>query len=187
MKKLIIAASAAACIIASPAMAQNVGDFSGFKGGVVAGYDNADFGTVFIGSERFDLKNAKGLLYGINIGYDRQTGKFVYGVEFEATDSAADVDDRFLGQIEMGRELYAGGRIGFVVSKNALIYGKVGYADARLRTVGSQAINLDGFKVGAGVEYKFKKNLFVRAEYRYSELDRSLKRNQGVLGFGIQF
>lgn len=173
--------------MASSATAQEIGDFSGFKGTIIAGYDNADFGSFINGDGSFDLKNAQGLLYGINFGYDRQTGKFVYGVELEATDSAADVNDRFLGQIEMGRELYAGGRIGFVVSKNALIYGKVGYADARLRTVGFQAINLDGFRVGSGVEYKLKKNLFVRAEYRYSDLGRGLKRNQGVMGFGIQF
>lgn len=187
MKKFILAASAAASFVAAPAMAQDTGDFSGFKATAIIGYDNADLGAVFIGIERFEFKNAQGLIYGINVGYDRQTGKFVYGVELEATDSAADVDNQFLGQIEMGRELYAGGRVGFVVSDNALIYGKAGYVDARLRTVGFQSIGLDGFRVGGGVEYKIKKNLFARAEYRYSEIDRGIKRNQGVVGLGVKF
>ncbi|WP_109357335.1 outer membrane protein [Sphingorhabdus sp. EL138] len=186
MKIFTLAVAAAAFFVASPVIAKDTRDFSGFKGTAVVGYDNADFG-VFITTERFDLKNAEGLIYGINLGYDRQSGSFLYGIELEATDSAADVDDRFLGQIEMGRELYAGGRVGFVVSGNTLIYGKAGYVDARLRTVGFQSIGLDGFRVGGGVEYKINKSIFARAEYRYSEIDRGVKRNQGVVGLGVNF
>ncbi|MEP2102867.1 MAG: porin family protein [Parasphingorhabdus sp.] len=187
MKNIILAASAAASFVATPAMAQDPSDFSGFKATAVVGYDNVDFGAVFIGIERLEFKNAQGLIYGINVSYDRQSGKFIYGVELEANDSAADVDNQFLGQIEMGRELYAGGRAGFAVSDNALVYGKAGYVNARLRTVGFQSIGLDGFRLGAGAEYKLKRNLFVRAEYRYSEIDRGVKRNQGVVGLGVKF
>lgn len=187
MKKLVTAASAAACVVASPVMAQDTGDFSGFKAAIVAGYDNADFGSFLNGTEEFDLKNAEGLVYGINLGYDFQSGRLVYGVDLEAMDSAADVNDRFLGEIKLGRDLYAGGRIGFVVSKNALIYGKVGYSDARLRTVGFRGINLDGVRLGAGLEYKFTEKLFARAEYRRAKLGEGLIRNQGVAGLGFQF
>jgi len=187
MKKLILAAVAALGIASSPALAQIDGDFSGFKGAALTGYDNTDFGKVYIGSDRFDLKNAQGLIYGATLGYDRQSGRFVYGVELEATDSAADVNDPFLGEIKLGREFYAGGRIGFVVDKHLMIYGKGGYADTRLRTVGFQSVGLDGFKLGGGVEYKFSDKVFARGEYRYSELDRGLKRNQGLAAVGLRF
>ncbi|MEO0441745.1 MAG: porin family protein [Pseudomonadota bacterium] len=188
MKKHVLVALTAMFVSTAPAFAEEKKDFEGFKATALIGYDNGDFGEfVTIDGVSIDLNNAEGLFYGLNIGYDRQTGRLVYGIELEATDSAADLSDTILGQVELGRDLYAGGRLGYAVSNKSMIYAKAGYTDARLRTVGFQSIGDDGFRLGAGAEHRFGKSFFARAEYRFSEYGRGIRRHQGLIGMGIQF
>ncbi|SIN85846.1 outer membrane immunogenic protein [Parasphingorhabdus marina DSM 22363] len=188
MKKLILAAFAAGGIVATPAIAGEKDNFSGFKGAALIGYDNGDFGAIVtLDGVSNDYNNAEGAVFGLSAGYDRQSGGIVYGIELEALDSAADVDDRFLGEIKLGRDLYAGGRLGYAISSRTLIYAKAGYANTRLRTVGFRSIGLDGFRVGGGAEHRLGKKLFLRAEYRFSEYDRGFRRNQAIAGVGLLF
>lgn len=64
-----------------------------------------------------------------------------------------------------------GGRVGYVVAPNVLLYGKVGY------TMGSYSSNvpytnlnnLNGITYGAGAEYAVTNNIFLRTEYRHDE------------------
>ncbi|HWK35066.1 outer membrane protein, partial [Sphingomonas sp.] len=88
----------------------------------------------------------------------------------------------------------------FAVSPVALVYAKAGYTNARIEArydVGTTSIrdhaNLDGYRLGAGIEYKLSPNVYVKGEYRYSNYsdlkgyDVDVDRNQLVGGVGIRF
>jgi outer membrane immunogenic protein len=134
----------------------------------------------------------------------------VFGIEGEITDSTAStrtsnlltVNDQF--RVEAGRDLYVGGRIGTAISSQALLYAKAGYTNARVESrytttsgnVTTQIrddVNLDGFRVGAGLEYNLTPSAYVKGEYRYSHYgkidgyDTDLDRHQLLAGVGIRF
>ena len=78
-----------------------------------------------------------------------------------------------------------------MVSENVLVYGKVGYSNARVEATASNVTtgtNLDGIRVGAGVEYQFDNSpISIRAEYRYTNYEAGVERHQGVLGLSYRF
>ncbi|MCW3845732.1 porin family protein [Sphingomonas sp. LB-2] len=119
------------------------------------------------------------------IGYGHQAGNLVFGLEGEA---AASTTERCAGNVchGSGRDLYAGGRIGYVVGGNTMLYAKGGYTNARVPlAVGTET--LDGFRVGGGVETNVSGRAFVRAEYRYSEYEANAHKHQGTVGVGLRF
>jgi outer membrane immunogenic protein len=195
MRKLLVVASLAAASIAAPAFAQDSGSpsFTGFRVEGLAGWDRPHTSG----------NHSDGLLYGVGAGYDYQAGRMVIGVEGEASDSTAKrcfvgVDatgDRLC--TKAGRDLYVGGRIGAVVAPTTLLYAKAGYTNARVNTdytgvAGGLASfnardNLNGFRVGAGVQQSLGGNAYVKAEYRYSNYEHNYDRNQVVAGFGFRF
>ena len=179
MKNVTIAAAIAASVLASPAMAQQNGDFSGVKATAIAGYDNIDLDIA-------GIDNVDGFLYGAALGYDMQSGNIVYGVELEATESTGKLSTA-VGNIEVGRDLYAGGRLGYVLGDSTLLYAKAGYTNARSSSPGLGGANGDGVRVGAGLEFKLSENTFARGEYRYSNYEDGVSRNQGLIGLGVKF
>lgn len=179
MKNVTIAVAIAVSALASPVMAQQTGDFSGVKATAIAGYDNIDLDIA-------GVDNVEGFLYGGTLGYDVQSGNFVYGAELEATESTGKISN-VAGRIEAGRDLYAGGRLGVVVGDAALLYAKAGYTNARISSPGVGGENGDGVRVGAGVEYKLSENMFARGEYRYSNYEGGVTRNQGIVSLGMKF
>lgn len=204
MRKLAFATAAAAfgVALATPALAQN-GDFSGPRLEALAGYDNLQDGG------DGDSEGREGFSYGALLGYDFQRGNIVYGIDGEITDATTKsrsynevtAGDRF--SIEAGRDLYIGGRLGYVISPAAMIYAKGGYTNARVESryqpstgADSELVDkadLDGFRLGAGLEYKLTPTAFVKGEYRYShygEIDGyniDLDRHQLMAGVGIRF
>ncbi|WP_339823968.1 porin family protein [uncultured Parasphingorhabdus sp.] len=179
MKNVTIAVAIAASVLASPAMAQEKGDFSGVKATAIAGYDNIDLDIA-------GVDNVDGFLYGAALGYDVQSGNLVYGAELEATESTSKISNAG-GRIDAGRDLYAGARLGYVVGGSALLYAKAGYTNARVSSPGLGGYNADGVRVGAGVEYKLSDKMFARGEYRYSNYEDGVSRNQGLVSLGMQF
>ena len=180
--------------IATPAFAQDAPTFQGPRVEGIVGYDTTDV----------EGENGDGIAYGIGIGYDFQRGNAVFGIEAEASDST--IDECVAGVnvatdelcAEAGRDLYVGGRIGVAVTPRTLLYAKAGYTNARIRldyedgtaatapdfSVGE---NLDGARVGAGVEFAFNQNAYLRAEYRYSNYEQGFDRHQAVAGIGFRF
>jgi outer membrane immunogenic protein len=193
MKKYLVVALLAGTI-ATPAFAQDARNFEGPRVEAQIGYDSVD-----VEGEASD-----GLSYGVALGYDFQRGGAVFGVEAEASDSSVDecVTGVTVATDELcaaaGRDLYVGGRIGAVVSPRVLVYAKAGYTNARVRldyedgtaatapdfSVGE---NLDGVRVGGGLEFALSRNAFMRAEYRYSNYEQGFDRHQGVAGIGFRF
>ncbi len=207
MRTLALAVPAALAAVlatglATPAAAQD-GPFAGGRIEALAGYDNLQDGG------DGDSEGREGFSYGGLLGYDFQRGNIVYGIEGEVTDSTTKArsynefaaGDRF--SVEAGRDLYVGGRLGYVISPQAMVYGKAGYTNARVESRYQAATssdselvdkaNLDGFRLGAGLEYKLSPTAFVKGEYRYSHYgdvdgyDIDLDRHQLMAGLGIRF
>lgn len=180
--------------VATPALAQDAAPFQGARVEGIIGYDRVGV----------DGGEADGVTYGAGVGYDLQRGNAVFGIEAEVSDSSADecVADFDITGDELcaraGRDLYVGGRVGAVLGRNALLYAKAGYTNARFRldyedgtaaTLADFSVgeNLDGVRVGAGVEYALNSNAYLKTEYRYSNYEQGFDRHQVVGGFGFRF
>lgn len=195
---------AALAAIAAPAAAQDASPeaapFSGLHAQGLLGYD-----AVQDGGDQ-DSSSSNGVLYGFAAGYDLPVHRIVLGVEGEISGSTTDTrtndlvvaGDRL--RLDAGRDLYIGGRVGFPISDVALGYLKGGYTNAQVdvrydqgNTRVRDAAKLDGFRIGAGLEYRLPGSTFVKGEYRYSNYSRvegydtDVDRHQMVAGIGVRF
>jgi outer membrane immunogenic protein len=194
MRKYLVAAMLASSFAAAPALAQTGAPFTGPRGVGSVGWDR---------SQVEDAGHNDGVAYGIGLGYDFQMGGAVVGIEGEASDATT---DRCASDISVAgdelcfkakRDLYVGGRVGSVIGANTLLYAKAGYTNARYGLdyddggTGTanfkESTNLDGIRVGAGLEHAIGPNSFVKAEYRYSNYEDDFDRHQVVAGFGFRF
>ena len=179
MRKIILSALAGtAALAATPAFAQN--DAQAFNGGhveAITGYDHVSGGE-------------DGILYGIGAGYDFRMNNVVLGIEGEVLESTAG-DCAGAICVDASRDFYIGGRIGVVAAPRVLVYGKLGYSNARVEVTNGNvedSTNLDGIRAGAGVEWQFRNSpLSVRAEYRYTNYELGVERHQGTLGLAFRF
>jgi outer membrane immunogenic protein len=182
MRTTLLAASAlaAATCFAAPAMAQDTP--SGFRAGVVGGLDIVRPGSTEDSDVDGDDQSIEGLQYGIEAGYDIPLGGVVLGVEAELSDSTGKTrtettDPNFFGygEVGTGRDIYVGARLGVPVGTGTLLYAKGGYTNARLNVVADNGTDtldenfeLDGWRLGAGVEKSIGTNTYAKVEYRYS-------------------
>jgi outer membrane immunogenic protein len=178
--------------VATPAFAQDAAPFTGPRVEAIVGYETTDV----------ENENSGGVTYGGAIGYDFQLGGAVAGIEAELTDSTVDecisgVDvtgDELCAQL--GRDIYVGGRIGAVLGSSTLLYAKAGYVNGRVNlqydAPGSaddfdDGVNLDGVRVGAGVEFALSGNAYAKTEYRYSNYEAGYDKHQVIAGIGFRF
>lgn len=190
----LFAASLLLSALATPALAQDNTDkpFEGASITAITGVDRAG---------ALDA-NGTGVIYGGQLGYDIQSGKAVFGVEGEVSGASTKycTTNTSPGTYcdKAGRDLYVGGRLGYVVSPTTMVYVKAGYTNARDKFTYRDSVtpandysasgNQDGIRGGVGVETRIGKNLTAKAEYRYSNYaDSSYSRNQGVVGLGFHF
>ena len=188
MNKIFAILAAGTALAATPAFAQedpSAAPASAFQGvtvqGVV-GYDHNRSGST-VDQNNNTKQSIDGVVYGVGVGYDAAVGSNVtLGAEAEVTGSSAKWDNNngvpntfALGRVKAGRDIYVGGRVGFVASPSTMIYAKAGYTNARYNLVATDGtdrtdkrLDTDGWRVGAGVEQKFGSNTFGRLEYRYS-------------------
>jgi outer membrane immunogenic protein len=193
MRKVALAALVTG-LAAAPAFAQDAPSAGGFHIDGIVGYDRPNV----------DNLHANGVTYGVGAGYDFQAGRALFGVEGEATNSSADrcegglvvAGDRTCAGLR--RDLYVGGRVGALVGDRTLIYAKAGYTNARARVSyddGTAATaldftdhrNLDGARVGAGVQFGLGEHAYLRTEYRYSNYEAGVDRHQVVGAIGFHF
>ena len=158
MKYIAIAAALAAATVAAPAAAN---DFTGPRVEVNAGIDDVTAAQDF-----------NDVTYGAALGFDLGvTENVTLGVEA----SVDNVFDR--------RDIGASARLGYVVEDGVLLYGKVGYAN--YRDVASR--DLDGLRVGGGVELALAGPLFTGVEYRYSDFEGGVGKHAGLVRVGLRF
>jgi outer membrane immunogenic protein len=139
-----------------------------------------------------------GTLYGGRIGYDRRIGRnFSLGVDAEFTDMTTKQDIAPFSPIVVrdGPDLYLGARGTFALSRRFSLHGGAGYTIARLGhfelapgniIVGAEERH-EGFRLIAGGQFQVGRNVFIGAEYRYSEYDGVQKRDQYVGTIGFRF
>ena len=215
MRKLILAALLAGGA-AAPAFAQEESPFTGIRVEGIVGYDSLRSGERDDGVDTSDDEgdeSIEGALYGVGAGFDFDLGGVVAGIEGEFSQSGAEqdfdesVDAPFTTRVDVGRDLYIGGRLGFRVAPTTLLYGKAGYTTTRVEAELANDTDLeqfdtriDGWRFGAGLEQVFGRNMFGKVEYRYSnygdirldeggefETDIDLDRHQVVAGIGLRF
>ncbi len=229
MRKLVVTAAVASLgmTLAAPAFAQDGppppdssardrAPFTGVRAGVILGYDKVQPGSG-PNSDIDSNRKADGLTYGGDVGYDVALDRFVIGGEGEVTGSTGDVSNAprsaaalGYGRVKQGRDLYAGVRVGYIVAPKTLIYAKGGYTNARLDLTANDGTvttgnhyDLDGYRVGAGVEQAIGRNSYAKLEYRYSHygdarleyanggntgnFDVDTDRHQVAVGVGVRF
>lgn len=133
-----------------------------------------------------DPLSSTGLMGGVQLGYNLQYGRFVYGIEaeFGGLDDGASVSFtnpslHGLLHITSSAGFFGdvAGRAG-VLSWNTLFYAKAGFAfftgDVRLSDgqggVLQDSSTFTGWTVGAGVEYPLAPDWTIKAEYQYFDL-----------------
>ncbi|MBV9558690.1 MAG: porin family protein [Pseudolabrys sp.] len=147
--------------------------WSGFYVGLNAGYG--------FGKSTWDIPpvspDPKGFLAGVTLGYNLQTGTWVWGLE-------GDLDwSNMKGSVACGAGTCetknswfgtARGRIGYAGWSNWLPYITAGAAFGDIKAtnslVGSATKTKVGWTVGLGVEYALFSNWSVKAEYLYADL-----------------
>ena len=193
MRKVALAALVTG-LAATPAFAQDAPAAGGFHVDGIVGYDRP----------HVDGVHSNGVTYGIGAGYDLQAGRALLGIEGEATTSSADrcesglvvAGDRTCAGLR--RDLYVGGPVGALVGARTLLYAKAGYTNARARVsyddgTASTALdftdhrNLDGVRVGGGIQFGLSDHTYLRTEYRYSNYQDGVDRHQVVGALGVRF
>ncbi len=190
MRAFVNTAIIAAAAVAAPAFAQDAapaGNFTGPRIEAHVGYDR--LGTNDTNG------HIDGVTYGLGAGYDIALGRggLIAGVEVNGDLSSTDARDDSLGiGFKAKRDLDASVRIGTSLGTRGLIYAKVGYANSRFRvfdTLGGDSLsaNFDGVRAGVGYELMVSRNAYLKAEYRYTNYEKGLDRNQFVGGVGFRF
>ena len=184
MRKILLAALLAGAG-ATPAFAQDTGNFNGFHVEAIGGYDMIRSGERDDGTDTSTNEgdeSLEGVNFGVGAGYDFNIGGLVVGVEGEYLESTAEQEGdetldgiNFRRGVELGRDIYVGGRVGFQAGESTLLYAKAGYTNTSVETAFESDDetfeldrNMDGWRLGAGVEQRFGENMFGRLEYRYS-------------------
>jgi outer membrane immunogenic protein len=232
MLKSIALASASLVAVSTPAMAQDQGQYSGFRAEALIGYDRValDLDTTYEAENdlEYDGQHSSGAFYGVGVGYDYTVAGFRFGIDAELNDSTVSEGYAFSGttfdgelldstiDLNAGRDIYVGGRVGAAYSSTAY-YVKAGYSMARFSatergTLDGQSyvtdgiLDVEGLRLGAGIEQQFGRNAFVKLEYRYTnygeaklrsegqevDVDEAFDvidfdRHQGVVGLGYRF
>jgi outer membrane immunogenic protein len=230
MRNHIIVALAAGCsVLPSAAYAQDDSPFAGPRVEILGGYDtlrsgsstDSDVGDDDLFDDDGPDESIDGIAYGLGLGYDFDLGGAVVGIEGEFMESTGEQDSDemvsapFGYRVDVSRDIYLGGRIGYKVAPRTLIYGKGGYSSTRVEAAFEDQIDddgvdyqldtdrsVDGYRIGAGVEQAIGSNAFAKLEYRYSNyddlsfddevfaedtVDIDLDRHQVVAGVGIRF
>lgn len=157
MKTIGLALAAAAALFATPAAAE---DFTGPRVGATVGVAGGDLGdrdlTTYGVNVGYDLKVAPGLIVGATAEYQRDTDGDV-------------------------RDLAVSGRVGTPLSSNVLVYATGGYTN-----IAAGAVDLNGYRVGGGVEVALGGGLSLGVEQRYADYD-GLTGYQTVAGLNLRF
>lgn len=136
-----------------------------------------------------------GAIYGTQAGYDYYGDGFMVGIEGDVglTSLHHDTIDTFNAKnaTDMIWLATLRGRLGTPVTDNVLIYATGGLAvagirmergpDAFGRRPGDQTNTHFGWTVGGGMEFAITKNLLLRGEYLYMDLDEQRYRVSNVL------
>ncbi|MDG2533126.1 porin family protein [Sphingomonas sp. HITSZ_GF] len=171
--------------------------FAGPRAEVTVGIDQSNDDAFAGGSELTSMR------VGGAVGYDVAIGKRVtLGIEagigwgIAGHTPVMSTAGATPYSISAGHDADISARIGYALSPKTLIYAKAGWADAAYRlTTGNEAYydnNDKGVRFGAGIEQKLTKQVYAKAEYRYSMYgnagyEQDTGRHQLLTGIGVRF
>lgn len=144
-------------------------DWSGFYVGVYGGYAFGESGSDYAG---FSL-DADGGLAGGTIGYQLQSGNFVYGLEADGGWAGIETDSDPGFETNIDWTATVRGRVGYAFD-NFLLFatggaaiGGIDYADDFPASGDDTRL---GWTVGAGIEAALTDNISGKLEYQYIDL-----------------
>lgn len=194
MKKYLLAGALVACL-PSVASAQEAAiapapDFAGPRIEARLGWE-----TPTVSSDGEVYKIGQAVSYGAEVGYDFQAGsRVVVGpyVNYDISGVEACSGNEC---VEIDSNLSAGLRLGYEVSPNALVYGKVGYARMRISAELEDAegsVNQGGVQGSLGFEMNFGDGpLYGNIEASYGDYGDfggiNLQRRHVSIGVGARF
>lgn len=155
---------------------------------------------------RFDLRDVDAdesatnseLGWGFAAGYDVELGSnLIAGVEAGisfADDEFSFADGSLTRSYDGSRDLSLMGRLGTRIGGTSLGYLTAGYtnyrvdetlADGGIATI--QTVNLDGLRLGAGLEVALSPSTYLKSEYRHSIYEDDISRDEVLTGIGFRF
>ena len=169
------------------------GFYLGAGGG--GGAVNHDLKASFSGTGSADLNGVGGAggFGTVQVGYDHQLGqRVVVGVffdyDFDSIDSSLTLSGTPSRTIKgtLTDMLTAGGRSGYLVNPNTLVYGLAGYSEAHFDLPFNLNGDFGGWTAGAGIETNLGGPLFLKGEYRFTQLDEKTLYSRGSFKFTDQ-
>ena len=114
-----------------------------------------------------------GWVAGGQIGYNFQTGRFVYGVEADISSSGIDGGNDCCGHsVDWLASVRArAGITGFDNRTLFYVTGGAAWADVEYSSIGDHSDTHFGWVAGAGIEHAFTPNMTARIEYLYYGFD----------------
>ncbi|HMF07243.1 MAG TPA: outer membrane protein [Methylocella sp.] len=185
MRKLLLSA-AVATLIVGPASAADLAvkapplapayitsPWDGLYIGGNLGYGDTNFDVTASGFGTLASEHANGVVGGFQVGYNKQIGTFVLGLEtdfdltsIEKTTFGVTTKLPWFGTTR--------GRLGFLLNPSLLLYGTggvaYGHAEVSVPRV-SVTIPGVGWAAGAGLQYALTPQWSIGAEYLHVELD----------------
>lgn len=156
-----------------PVIRPQIADWSGLYVGL--GYGSLG-GKISDAIRDFDLDDTTGAAF---VGYARQKGHLVYGIELALSKGA---DDTIDGVEVQGDGLVAlTGRLGYAWKK-ALVYARLGYAYTSY-DIGGVTADYDGLAYGVGFDYRLSERLSVGLAVTDFDLTSG---DEGARGLDVQ-
>ncbi|HEY0112046.1 MAG TPA: outer membrane beta-barrel protein [Allosphingosinicella sp.] len=190
MKKMLLLAAAAAGA-AVPAAAEVP---AGFRLEGVVAFDSLKAGVTE--GTAVVKRESNGVSYGGAVGYDFPMGTgLALGADAELTFATTDINIAE-GLLTVSKDLYVGGRITGSLSDRFNVFAKAGYSNMRLRLddvdtnpADNPPIigNLDGYRVGLGVQVNGDSGEYYGVEGRYSDYEGGVSRRQAMFFVGYRF
>ncbi|MGA0540957.1 outer membrane protein [Neotabrizicola sp. VNH66] len=153
-----------------PVLPPDIADWSGFYVGL--GYGSLG-GKIADAIRDFDLDDTTSAAF---IGYSRQSGHVVYGVELAYSKGA---DDTINGREVRGDGMVAlTGRLGYAWKKS-IVYARIGYAISSYEIGGAKA-DYDGVAYGIGFDHRLNDRLSVGLAVTNFDLSSADSAAQGI-------
>ncbi|MFV3127460.1 outer membrane protein [Niveispirillum sp. KHB5.9] len=180
---------------AAPSLAQS--PFDGAYVGVFTGYSDTN-ASAASGAATADI-DADAWLYGAYAGYGKTFDKLYLGAEAEVGSASLSGNSGtvagFATKLNANESWGLSVRAGYLATNDLLVYGRAGWQRTNYDvTVGTGATrfkasdDLDGYRLGGGLEYAVTDNVLVRTEYNYVNYDNTnFRENQLRVGVAYRF
>lgn len=159
--------------------------WTGFYIGGTAGYSWGEGrATGAVGSIPFDQDGFTGTILA---GYNWQIGSTVLGLEADiGTGNMSARTSTVAGTLKNDLNAFGSfrGRAGFLVTPAMLLYGTAGLAwanmDVGFENAARNSETFWGYQVGAGAEWMMSRNVSLRLEYIFTDLERERVTHSGL-------